>query len=205
MSYRRLKKGFYRFYDGFADCEHLLNVEIRGNSDYSLTAEFGLHNEDATGFAIETLTRYGDSRFTNWSSRASGCLIWFSIGELLGWYPGAALWQHQSSDQEFAASFVFAVESQIVPIVKKIDSVSALLQLLLSNEPPYRWVKSNGAVRAAQIIFLARQQGQSSEALIASLQPFLVEIKIGLGRRCNLSPADFVESVIADADHRFLE
>ncbi len=204
IGYRRVKKGMYRFEGGTAECEHLLAVEIHGKSDQSLTAEFGLRNSDAVAFAIAALRRYGDPLFETWNAGASGCVTWFSVGELLGWHPGAALWQRQTADQELVAAFATAVESGVVPIVEKVDSMTALMELLLSTAPPYQWVKSNGAIRAAQIIFLACRQGAASAAITALLHPYLREIEIGLGARRRVDSAEYVAAVIADATHRVI-
>lgn len=204
VGYRRIRKGLYRFDSGATECEHLLAVEVHGKSDHSLTAEFGLRNPDAEAFAIDALRRYGDPVFERWSAGATGCVTWFSVGELLGWHPGAALWQRQAMDQEFAAAFVAAVASGVVPIVKSVDSMTTFLRVLLSNTFPYQWVKSNGAVRAAQIIFLACRQGTPNAAITASLQPYLREIEIGLGARRRVPPADYVAAVIADATRRVI-
>ena len=204
VGYRRVRKGLYRFDSGTMACEHLLAVEAHGKSDCSLTADFGLRNPDAEAFAIDALRRHGDPVFEGWNAGATGCVTWFSVGELLGWHPGAALWQRQATDQGLAAAFVAAIASAVVPIVKEVDSMTTLLRLLLSNTPPYQWVKSNGAVRAAQIIFLACRQGTSSAAIAASLQPYLREIEIGLGVHRRVPSADYVAAVISDATHRVI-
>lgn len=204
IGYRRIKKGLYRLDGEATGCEHRLAVELHGRSDHSLTAEFGLCNSDAEAFAIDALRRYGDPVFEGWNAGATGCVTWFSVGELLGWHPGAALWQRQATDQEFTAAFAAAIASGVAPMVRAIDSMSALLRVLLSNAPPYQWVKSNGAVRAAQIIFLSCRQGTPSAAVTASLQPYLREIEIGLGARRRVPSADYVAAVISDATHRVI-
>ena len=111
IGYRRFKKGFYRFDSELVGFEHQLVVELRAKTDYSITASFGFRSLEADGFALGVLKRYGDSIFTQWHVDASECLTWFSIGELMGWYPGAARWQHQTADQELAAIFALAVAS----------------------------------------------------------------------------------------------
>lgn len=204
IGYRRVKKSIFRFEGGTMDCEHLLAVEIHGKNDTYLTAEFGLRNSDAEAFAINALRRYGDPVFEAWNAGASGCVTWFSVGELLCWYPGAALWQRQSSDEELAVGFSEAIEARVVPITKQVTSTAALLDLLLSNTSPYEWMKSNGALRAAEIVFLACRQGTSSADLTALLQPYFREIEIGLGARRRAAPAEYIDAVITDAIHRVI-
>ncbi len=198
VGYRRKKAGVYAF-DIPADCAHLLAVQLLGKADRYLTAEFCFFNSDAEGFAVSELRKYGDPVFKSWKHDPALSVMRFSVGEVAGWAPGAALWQRQISDNDFARLFAETIKRQIVPLAKQVASTDDLLRVLLSNDPPYQWVKSNGAIRAAEIIFLSSRQGMSGADIRSLLESYAKEVEIGLGTRRELDAAKFIDAVIADA------
>jgi len=198
FGYKRKKAGVYAF-EVAGDCAHLLTVQLHGKADRYLTADFGFFNNDAEGFALNELRKYGDPVFKSWKHDPALSVIRFSVGEVVGWGPGAALWQRQLSDDDFARLFAETIKGRIVPLAKQVASTDDLLRILLSNDPPYKWVKSNGAIRAAEIIFLASRQGMSGTEVRSLLEGYLKEVEIGLGTRRELDAAKFIDAVIADA------
>ena len=199
VGYRRIKQGVYAFDASSSDCTHLLDVQLHGKSDRSLTADFCMLNGDAEKFALDALRKFGDPAFKNWNNDTSQSVLRFSVGEVADWKPGDALWQRQASEDEFAKLFAEVLKERIVPIAKRVASAEELLRTLLSNDPPYKWIKSNGAIRAAEIVFLACRQGIDGSAIRSQLQPYLKEVEIGLGSRHVLDAASFVDAVVASA------
>jgi hypothetical protein len=200
IGYQEVKPGLYAFRASSQDCIHLLSVQLHGKSDRYLTAEFCVLNSDAEKFALQSLWGYGDPIFKSWNPDVSQSVLRFSVGEVVGWKPGAALWQQQRSDDDFARLFAEFIDDRIVPFVKEVVSVDDLLSILLSDQPPYNWVKSNGAVRAAEIAFLSARQGLNSSEIRLQLKPYLKEIEIGLGIRHLLDATSFIDAVVADAE-----
>jgi hypothetical protein len=199
LGYSRRKSGIYVFDASSPHCNHLLFVEVHGKADRYITADFCLLNADAERFALDALRKHGDPVFRTWANDASRGLLVFSVGEYAGWSPGAALWQRQSSEEEFAERFAQVIDERIVPITRQIESLGDLLCALLSNTSLYKWIKSNGAIRAAEIAFLASRLGMPDHEIRSRLQPYLKEIEIGLGARCAINASNYVNEVIAMA------
>ncbi len=198
IGYKRVKAGIYAFTVP-SDYIPFLAVQTHGASDRYLTADFAFFHRDAEGFALNELRKYGDLAFKSWRNDATQSVIWFSVGEVAGWAPGRALWQRHLSDDNFAKLFARTIKNQIVPVVEQVASTDDLLRILLSNDAPYQWVKSNGAIRAAEIIFLTSRHGMSGAEIRLLLKPYLKEVEIGLGGRRELDAVEFIDAVIADA------
>lgn len=192
------KKGGVYVFGVSAACSHLLSVQLHGKADRYLTADFCFFNSDAERFAVSELRKYGDPVFKSWKHDPALSVMRFSVGEVAGWAPGGALWQRQLSDDDFARLFAQTVKDRIVPLAGRVVSTDDLLRVLLSNDPPYQWVKSNGAIRASTIAFLARRHAMKGAEIRTLLEPHLKEVEIGLGTRRALDAAQFLDAAIAD-------
>jgi hypothetical protein len=198
LGYRRLKRFFYRGGWSNSDVEHFLYLSVYGKPKDFLTADFGLRNEPAQTFAFNSLRTYGGDIYQlkaqdldrHWSMR-------FSLGHLAKWRPRVSLHIPAASAAALAEKIKADIQVYLFPIIRGIIDTNGLLHFLLSDVDSYSWAYSNGALRAAMIVYLAAQDGMNSTQIRAMLAPYSKQISFGLVKASD--PALFLDRVIQDA------
>jgi hypothetical protein len=91
------------------------------------------------------------------------------------------------------------IRDLLFPVVRSVLSAADFFSFLIRDDESSRWLKVNGAVRAAKIVYLGRQLGIQTAELEAMLQPYLKEIgaNIGVGTVGDcVSPTVFLNEVL---------
>lgn len=138
----------------------LFYLYFEGRKPWALDVRYAFLHQEAEAFAVECVkhaSSIGD-RFPvakKWHS-----FLQFNVGEFFGWRPN---WKRFSSDSETKELFTERVLNEIavglLPQLELIDSERPLLQMLLDpDENGHRtWWRTNGAIRAAVILYLANR------------------------------------------------
>jgi hypothetical protein len=181
-----------------AEIRWLLFLTVRTGAETRISADIGVRCDASHQFSVAMLKKYGDASFEKWRVNNLSSCIRFSLGDWAKWQPGASLWQQNKTDDQFALEFTQAIGQFILPTVARVNSLAAYLQYLLTDEEPCEWVKTNGALRAAECIFLAAHCNKK-ESIDKMLIPFESEIGIGLGAKPKVNAVEFVKSTMLAA------
>ena len=205
LKYVRLKHLTYRASWSTSDVEHFLYFSRWGTPKNFLTAYFGLRNAGAEEFGIECIRAYGGDlyRILKHDARVD-CTMTFSLGNLAGWSPRWSLYipkipTHNGVIPEISMASLgekirIDVRECLFPIIHDVTSLDRLLSLLLKDVEPCRWFRVNGAIRAAQIAYLARRLGLGTAEITSMLKPFEKELRASLVRGPN--PASYINDVV---------
>src|SRR5262249_16045264 len=126
------------------------------------------------------------------------CYMRFPLGKLAGWNPRWSLNLSRMSDVELAESIRRAVSEKLFPVVRNVVNINQLMSLRMSDEEPVRWIHVNGAMRMAQIAFLASKLDAGVIEIRAMLQRRANEIRAHL-RGGTLEPASYIDHIVEDA------
>lgn len=160
--------------------EHFLFLENYGGDRY-LAAWFAVRHRDAERFARELVVRYGSSltrTLPPWDERTF--YMRFSLGELVGWKPRSSLSQASLSREEIEERLTRAVQEELLPLVKPIQTAADLLAFLLRNSGPIRWSVTNGAIRATECLYLCKESKLPADEVLAQLLQYEADIRRGL-------------------------
>jgi hypothetical protein len=166
LGYMRAKRDVYRASWSTDHVEHFLYFSMYGTPLEFLSVDFGLRSPGADAFGFESILAHGRKlyRSVEHQMRAeyderTDCRMRFSLGNLADWGPQWSLYLPEMSDAELAKTLFSAVGDRLLPIVRGVTTTEAHLAFLLSNREYCRWLRTNGAMRAAQALFLAKKIG----------------------------------------------
>jgi hypothetical protein len=200
QEYARLKRFSYRAIWSTADVEHFLFFSTYGNPRAFLTADFGMRNVDAQNFSVKSIQAYGGEAYHFVARDARNqCYMRFPLGKLAGWTPRWSLNFLKMSDAELAESLTWAINEMLFPVIRDVTNLDRFISLLMCDEEPVRWLHVNGAIRMAQIAYLARKLGTDTIEIRSMLQRRANEIRVHLGRGA-LDPTAYIDRIIADSE-----
>ena len=208
MSLPLLKRGFEAFRAGNSVLVRkiarsrislVLYLDLGGRKPWSLDVRYAFLHEAAEAFAIECVNRAsGAARLVptgKWHS-----YLKFSVGEFLGWSPGGKRWSSDSETKEaFSGRVLNEIAIDLVPKLEWVDGERALLQMLLdADKDGHRtWWRTNGAIRAAVILYIGGQLKSDYADLVSQVMQHAKQISLGIeGRTVEGLPERFVEQVI---------
>ncbi len=131
---------------------------FEGRKPWALDVRYAFLYEVAEEFAVECVkhaSSVGD-RFP--LARKWHSFLQFSVGEFLGWRPNSKRFSADSETKEaFTERVLNEIAVDLLPKLESVDSERALLQVLLDpDEKGHRtWWRTNGAIRAAVILYIA--------------------------------------------------
>ena len=159
---------------------------FEGRKPWALDVRYAFLQEAAEAFAlgcVKHASSVGD-RFP--PARKWHSFLEFVAGEYLGWRPN---WKRFSADSETKETFTERVLNEVatdfLPKLEWVDGESALLQMLLDEDKDghHTWLRTNGAIRAAVILYVGDQLKLDSSDLVSRLIPYAKEINIGIEGR----------------------
>ena len=199
LGYRRRKKNVCRAEWSTADVEHFLRFQ-RWGIPKKLSCDFGIRNQRAQLFSSEEIIKYGGPIFGQMirHDKRNGCWMNFPLGKHVDWNFRWALELETLSESEFKNRIRLAIEGWLLPFITQVVNRADLLELLLTDVEPCPWFNNNGAIRAAQIVCLARQIGWNPDDIRSALEPFARKIAVGFSKEGD--PTHYVEDLIRDSD-----
>jgi hypothetical protein len=193
LGYLRLKRLTYKASWSSTDVEHFLYFSLFSGG-YYLACEFGVRNPAAQRFAIECLQLYGGPLFQTFRvDPRFDCPMQFSLGRMAGWPERSSLIVSKMSASALADKVKRDVRDSLFPLIRSVLSAADLFSLLVKDDEPFRWLRVNGALRAAMIVYLGRRIGMQAGEIEAMLQPYLKEIAASVDR---VTPEFFLERVL---------
>jgi hypothetical protein len=89
------------------------------------------------------------------------------------------------------------VRQFLLPVISGVTDQRTLFSLLLQDAEPCPWYRVNGAIRVAQVAYLASRLGIDAAQIIEVLQPLTLQVKAGLAG--DKTPASYIEAVVQRA------
>ena len=162
IEYIRQSKFIYKASWSNADVEHF--VFFSKDSRGYFGGSFGLRNQFVEEFGINAITKYGHPNrqmMRQYRDPRTACSMSFEFGRIDKYTRTA--WPRTRvqdiSGSELAVFVAAFVSRHIFPIVRRIEDLGGLLDFLLSDEEPTPWLVTGPAIRAAQVVVLAKQLG----------------------------------------------
>jgi hypothetical protein len=200
LGYSRVRRLAYQATWSTPAVEQFLFFSLYGKPKEFLTGEFGFRNTEAQDFGVRCVQTYGSEIYSLLEQEKNiKCYMRFSLGGVAGWSPRGSLDVRSVSEEELAATIKAAVHDKLFPLVRSVTTLDRLLTLLIRDEEPVRWLHVNGAMRAAQIAFLARTFGMSRADVLSILAPHAKAIGTNLVR-AKVDIATYIERVIDDSE-----
>jgi hypothetical protein len=208
LNYARLKRVFrqpggeyfvYRKVGGNESVKHFLYFWLYGNKKQYLVCEYGIKNQLADTFAIESIQGYGGDlyKLIKYDNEVD-CIMRFSFGRLASWPTRSSLYIDDALDEAIVKRISDDLKEILFPAIENVASLDTLLGLLLGDANHCPWSLLNGAMRAALIINIAWQVGAPAEYILDSLRPHYESIKIHLQRGPVQDPGSYAELLVRD-------
>jgi hypothetical protein len=164
-------------------------------------ASFGMKNAAAEDFSCKAIHAYGGDVLKLFKcGEATSCAMRFSFDRIapVGW----PIRSRGLSPNEIPERFRLFITDHLVPTVGHVRTLRDLLGLLIADMPHCPWASSNGAIRAAQIIALARQMGLGGDHVRTMLEPRMRHIAQGGDRRSGVraNPAAYLDKLLDEWD-----
>jgi hypothetical protein len=199
FEYARVNGYSYRAMWSTPEVEHFLFFSTYGTPEAFLTADFGIKNSDAQTFGAKCVQVYGGKAYEHiGEDEKRQCYMRFPLGKLAGWDGRWSLNVSKMSNDELAMEMREAIGEKLFPIISDIVSRDQLFTLLLSDEEPVRWFHVNGAMRIAQIAYLATELHMGRIEIRSMLEPRVNELFIHL-KGASLEPKLYIDRIIDDA------
>lgn len=200
IGYSRLKRHVYRADWSTPDVEHLMYFLLYGTPKDFLTVDFGLKNLRAEIFAIKEIKKYGGVLYqTLRYDELIDTFMRFSLGTLASWGLRASIRISAMTGSELAKKIRGDIDEKLLPIIRNVRTLNDLLSVLLLDVEPFPWVRCNGAIRAGEVVNLARRLGMNPSETRTLLRPVSKWIRVDLAKAPDPDPDSYVEKLIHDS------
>jgi len=164
-------------------------------------ASFGMKNAAAEDFSCKAIHAYGGDVLKLFRcGEATSCAIRFAFDrvEPVGW----PIRSHGLSANEIRERFRVFITQHLAPTVGHVRTLRDLLGLLIADMSHCPWAGSNGAIRAAQIVALARQMGLGGDHVRTMLELRMQHIAQGGDKRSEIraNPTAYLEKLLDEWD-----
>jgi hypothetical protein len=199
LGYVRCGKFIYRTGWSTPDVEHYLYFSMYGTPKEFLAGDFGVRNEAAQSFGVKCVRAYGGALYQFVEvDKPMQCYMRFPLGKVAGWYPRWSLTLSTQPEAALVNLVKGAVQDSLLPVIRDVTDLGRLLSLLERDEEPVRWLHVNGAMRAAQIAYLARLLGMGTVEIRSMLRRREGELFAHL-KGAAMNSASYIERVIEDS------
>jgi hypothetical protein len=203
--YECVDKGVYRALWSTVEVEHFIYVfgNPRSFDDPKRTdtvsGDFGIRNSVAEAFSCNAIHTYGGEIFNLFKcAEPTSCAMRFSFGRLepSGW----PILRPLLSGKELGERFRAFVAEHLIPTIGRVTTLGDLLALLAAEMSHCPWSASNDAIRAAQIVALARQIGLGANHIRAMLEPRMSLIAHGGSKTSEVraNPTAYIDRLLDD-------
>ena len=172
--------------------------EVKGRETV-LKSHFGLRNWIAEIFGCHMVRSYGGDGFKEFKcDEPDSCAMRSSFDRL-----DQRDWVVRIRDlqgREIGKRYQDFIRDYLVPTFGPVTTLQELLSLLAANLDCCPWFATNGAIRAAQIVAVARQIGLSADQIRSMLEPRKVFIANGGGgtSRIRSDPDGYITQMLDD-------
>jgi hypothetical protein len=199
IGYARAKPLVYKATWSAPEVEHFLFFTLYGTPKEFLAGDFGVRNCNAQAFGVRCAQAYGGEAYRLvGQEEGQRCYMRFPLGKLAGWKPRWSLTVSTAPEEASIETIKGAIRDKLFPLIRDVTSVDRLMSLLAVDDEPVRWLHVNGAMRAAQIAYLARELGVATADIRSMLRPREIEVSAHLAGG-KLDPASYIDRVIEDS------
>lgn len=186
LGYKKVQKLLYRSNHHGPAVERFLEFDLWGGPLNYVSCDFGFANKEAIRFAAECLSLYGGEIYCRLPLTAPAFNTRCQVGRFCEWGRRDALGISELGAHKVSDRALSDIEDIILPKADPVSTLEAFANQILADEPWMPWIASNGAMRAAEYIYSARQIGISRAAIASHLEPVVSSsVKRGLGRDVN--------------------
>lgn len=169
----------------------MLYLALEGRNHWALRVGYAFLHAEAESFAIECVNHASSVGKLVPAHRWHSYLK-FSAGEGLEWRPGEQRWSDPSETKDvFLERVLNEIAIELLPRLDEVDGEQALVQMLLDAgveghytwEVHRSWGRTNGAIRAAVILYMADRLNLDYSNLEAALMKHARGISQGIEGR----------------------
>lgn len=183
LGFRRKSKLLYTLQCDEPGVEKYLEFRITGGAFPAILCDFGLGNAEALGFAVECLKAYGGAVYTNFQWPVPDYNVHCQIGRFCRWGILQSLDTGEMGLECAVETIVAALTNEILPRANTITDLPKLCSLFISDHDWMPWLTCNGAMRAAECVYLMRGLGHTQAEILQSLEHYILRyIKRGIWR-----------------------
>ena len=197
--YVHLGEGVHKAALGSLDVEHFIYILDDLKREYVISGEIGIRNDSAEVFSCNAIRRYGGLLFQQFKcGEPCSCMmrVYFEGLDNSGW----PVHLHDIAEEplrDFLQDFFARRVASTIGLVKDLEK---FLEFLVADEPYFPWPGSNAAIRAAQVVAVAREIGLSADFIHAMLEPRMRLIAAGLSKTSEMraNPKAYVDRILED-------
>jgi hypothetical protein len=201
VGYQALRRDVYKATWSSEEVEHFIYFSWYGQREELLAAHCGIRNPCAEAFSVRSIRTYGGEFLFNALAydECTSCTMRFSFERLskINWPLNSLM----LPGSELAASVRGLVKERVLPVVSSMVDIDTILSLFVSDSEPCPWFVSNGAIRAAQIVALAKRKGIEDAQVTEMLKSRESNISRGFMKASMYreKPGAYVEKILSDA------
>jgi hypothetical protein len=181
----------YRYGASNAVIEHF--IYFHETSDGGVSGDFGIRNNAAHEFSFQMLTRHGGPLYSSLTERMSQIHTFLRF-QLSNFIDPTGLFHWDARALFGLQGFL---EKNLLPFVDSVQNPTDLLTVLVSDNWPCPWRKTNCAARAAQVSFFASALRKREEFVLDVLTPKAKLIKNSLSN--DVEAADYISSIMRES------
>jgi hypothetical protein len=197
LDYEHVSEGTFRANWSTSEVEHFLYWTTQQQGVF-LAGDFGFRNWGAETYARECMAVYGGLRspstLTNGPTSDHRCYMRYDLARLT---PKRYRWVvtlPTASNESLRAEVQQMVQLSVAAL-SPVITVGGLYDLLKRDEEWCPWYCVNGAIRAAQLVWLGKMLGVLPQEMETALQPRLREIELGL--HTSMHPEVYISKLIS--------
>jgi hypothetical protein len=183
-----------------ADVEHFIYFKEGGKTKGLFSGYFGIRNTEAEAFSVNAIRRYsGEFHFQVLRyNEHTTCTMRFYFGVFVP--PLWDIYAPTLSTSEIGKLVEDIVTKHVCPAIQGVTTIEKLMSLLLQDEHPCPWARTNGAIRAAQIVVLGGKCGLDFSRIRSALEPRLAFVAHGFHKTSPFrkDPSAYLDKVFAD-------
>jgi hypothetical protein len=176
--------------------DHLVYLRWLKKGGEHISVYVGVRHREAQYFALEMLQKFGPALAGSYSPGPHVSFVGFKLGKLCSWPLPWALYPDEIGIDACVKTIMDGLQDTLRPLVEGITSDSAMYAFLTQTQIT-AMRPLNGAVHAAEIVFVGKRLGYSQSKIMSDIDPFLPSITNQINRA--LTVEDYLERVWSSA------
>lgn len=176
LGYHRLSEREYKAPWTSDRIDHFVYLRWLKKWGEQVSVSIGIRHREAQDFAIDMLRKFGPAlMLENLKVGPNECWVGFQLGKLCSWPLPFSLYVGEIGVDGCVTRIVDDLQDTLHPLVEGINNDAAMYDFLTQIE--IRAMRPlNGAVHAAEIIFVGKRLGYSQDEVLSDMEPFLPAI-----------------------------
>ena len=175
LGYSRLQKRVFKAPWGSDEVEHFVYLDWSQKFGTRISIRIGICHRDAQIFAATMLRKFGPLPLRDLLDLSDvgkdGCFIQFHLGNLCSWPFTWSLDPFEMGMDAYVREITDCLQGKLLPLVGHINNDPTMYEFLTQMRVKALW-PANGAVRAAEAIFIAKRLDYRQDKVMADIEPF---------------------------------